>query len=691
MRTMTKAAFGAAALAALAATTALTAPGALTARAQDAAAAEVPLIPRKDIFGNPARTAPQISPDGSQIAFLAPKDGVMNVFVGPAGDIEAAKPVTDEKTRPIRQFMWALNGEQILYFNDDGGNENFLLFAADVKTGENKKLTPFEKTRVFMLNRSWDTPDVVAIGLNNRDASWHDVYTLNTRTGELTLVKENTEQWAGFTVDDDYKVRFGEKTTPDGGSVISKIGEDGSATEFAKIGLDDSQTTGLAGLTSDGKTLYMIDSRERNTAGLFGIDIATGEATLIGENPKADISGAVSDPVTGVVQAFSTNYIKDEIVAVDPAMQADIDFLNAQLPGQWGVSSQTKDNRKWIVVHDATVEPVEWVLYDRDAKTVTKLFSARPNLDDKTLAPMEGVEIKSRDGKTLVSYLTIPAGSDADGNGRPDKPVPMVLNVHGGPWARDTYGYDGEAQWLANRGYAVLQVNFRGSTGFGKDFINASNREWGGKMHEDLLDAVDWAIAEGVTTADKVAIYGGSYGGYATMVGMTMTPERFACGVNIVGVTNLNTFMNTIPPYWDAFRPQLYARVGDPTTEEGKAFLASRSPVNFADKITKPLLVAQGANDPRVNKDESDQIVAAAKKNGAEVTYVLYPDEGHGFARPMNRTSFYAISEAFLSECLGGRFEPVGEDFNGSTLQVLEGVDAVPGLKEALDAMPKPN
>ncbi len=297
---------------------------------------------------------------------------------------------------------------------------------------------------------------------------------------------------------------------------------------------------------------------------------------------------------------------------------------------------------------------------------------------------MQSLELKARDGLTLVSYLSLPPGSDANGDGVPDAPVPMVLNVHGGPWGRDGYGFDNEHQWLANRGYATLSVNFRGSTGFGKSFINASNKEWAGKMHDDLIDAVNWAVTNKVTTADKVAIYGGSYGGYATLVGVTFTPDTFACGVDIVGPSNLQTLLSTIPPYWKAFFEEFAMRVGDPRTEEGKKLLAERSPLTRVDAIKKPLLIGQGANDPRVKQAEADQIVNAMKAKNIPVTYVLYPDEGHGFARPANRTSFYAVAEGFLAQCLGGRYEPVGNDFKGSSLKVLEGAANVPGLVDAL-------
>lgn len=677
----------AALFAALAATSIFVPAAFVVARAQDGGA---PLIPRSEIFGNPDKTNPQISPDGKWIAYLAPKDGVLNVWVAPAGDIAAAKPVTNAAERPIRQYFWAANSAVILYLNDKGGDENFLLYSVDPATAENKLLTDFPNTRVVPFGGSESRPDEMVIGLNNRDPQWFDPYLLNTRTGTIAKIADNTESYDGYIVDDALNLRFASKTNSDGSTDVVKLDDKLAATPYTTIPFEDSQTTAPAGMSTDGKTLYFIESRNRDTIALTATDLETGETKVVAENPKADVQAAISDPVSGRPLAFSTHYLKTEWTAIDPSVQADIDFLNANLPGQWTLNSQSRDDTVWIVSNDPVTASVNFQLYDRTAKTLTKLFDVRPDLAGDTLAPMFGVEIKARDGLTLPSLLTLPAGADTNGDGKPESPVPMVLNVHGGPWAQDTYGYDGEAQWLANRGYAVLQVNYRGSTGYGKNFINAADGEWGGKMHDDLLDAVQWAIDQGVTTPEKVAIYGGSYGGYATMVGMTFTPTTFACGVDIVGVTNLNTFMNTIPPYWESARPMLYRRIGDPTTEEGRAFLASRSPVTHIGDIQRPLLVAQGANDPRVNKDESDQIVNAMKEKGLPVTYVLYPDEGHGFAKPANRTSFYAVSESFLSQCLGGRYQPVGEDFDGASLQVLEGAEHVPGLKEALDAMPKP-
>src|SRR6185312_6358672 len=387
-------------------------------------------------------------------------------------------------------------------------------------------------------------------------------------------------------------------------------------------------------------------------------------------------------------------YLTEELSPLTPAAAKDIEHLKAAVGPQFQVVSRTNDDGKWVVVVNDPVHVNTSYLYDRANGKVTKLFDHRPELANAPLRPMKSLEIPARDGLTRVAYLTLPPGSTPTGkaaqgeNGaswHPTKPVPLVLDVHGGPWARDSYGFNPEHQWLANRGYAVLSVNYRGSTGFGKNFINAGDREWAGKMHNDLLDAVEWAVREQIAIPDKVAIYGGSYGGYAALVGLTFTPDRFTCGVDIVGPSNLNTLIASIPPYWKAFYEDMTRRIGgDPHTDEGSKFLESRSPLTYVDRISRPLLIAQGANDPRVKQAESDQIVAAMNKKQLPVTYVLYPDEGHGFARPQNRLSFYAISEGFLAKCLGGRHEPIGNDFDGSSLQVREGAGVVPGLPEAL-------
>jgi dipeptidyl aminopeptidase/acylaminoacyl peptidase len=646
-------------------------------------AAQSDLIPRKHIFGNPTRTSATISPNGRQLAFLAPRDGVLNVWVAPVNAIDQAKPVTADTVRPIRSFFWSPDSTRILFVQDKGGNENWLLYGVELATGKQTTYTDFDKAQVRVVSVSPKVPDSILVGINNRDPRFHDVHRLDLATGRLTLVRENND-YVGFKADWDHNLVFGQRQLAGGAFAVDRLERDGKAKPWASIPVDDNLTTDLLSVTADGKTLYMIDSRGRNTGALVAIDLATDKPAVMGSSDKADTVGVITNPMTGVIEAYSVNYLKNEWTPIGDAIKDDIAFLNREAQGAWNVSSQSRDHRLWTVMVDRVSEPVTFYLYDRPAKKLTKLFTTRPELEGKQLASMHPIEIKARDGLTLVAYLSLPPATDADGNGRPDKPLPMVLNVHGGPWARDSFGYHSEFQWLANRGYAVLAVNYRGSSGFGKTFMNAANMEFAGKMHDDLVDAVNWAVKENVTTRDRVAIYGGSYGGYATLTGLTFTPDVFACGVDIVGPSNLITLIESFPAYWQPFlEGTWYKRVGDPRNDEGRKLLLSRSPITKVDQIKSPLLIAQGANDPRVTQKESDQIVAAMKAKSIPVTYVLYPDEGHGFARPENRTSFYAIGEGFLAKCLGGRQEAIGSDFAGSSLKVLDGLDFVPGLKEA--------
>jgi dipeptidyl aminopeptidase/acylaminoacyl peptidase len=648
--------------------------------------ADFPLIPRDDLFGNPTRAAGQISPDGKWLSWLAPRDGVLNIWLAPKNDPDAAKSVTASKDRPIRMYSWAGDSKSLLYIQDKAGDENFLLYRVDAESGAETTLTPFENTRVQLVGGSHKHKDKVLVGLNNRDPSAFDVHLLDVNTGELSEVFRNEQSFAGFMGDDNLDLRMAIKQNEEGGSDFFRIvGGEAETEPFATTGLEDSLSTSPAGYTSDGSILYWVDSRGRDRAALFAEDAATGERTLIAEHDKADVGGTMRDTKTGVVQAWSANYLRHEWHAIDPAIGASLDFLRETLPGDFSVMSRTEEDDVWIVGNDPLTAPSRTYIYDRKAGTLEKFYVTRPELEGAPLQPMHTREIRSRDGLVLPSFLTLPPGSDEDADGKPEAPVPMVLLVHGGPWARDAYGFNPLHQWLANRGYAVLSVNFRGSTGFGKHFVNASNLEWAGTMHDDLIDAVEWACREGIAQRDKVAIMGGSYGGYATLVGLTFTPEVFACGVDIVGPSNLETLLETIPPYWKPMVKQFHMRMGNPETEEGKALLIERSPLHKADKIVRPLLIAQGANDPRVKQSESDQIVEAMEKHRIPVTYVVFPDEGHGFARPENNIAFTAITENFLAECLGGRAEPIGDTLGKSTAEIRTGEDHVKGL-EALTA-----
>ena len=660
---------------------------ALAAQAAPSAAdriAGTELIARDALFGNPERANVQISPDGKYLSWVAAVDGVLNVWVAPADNPSQARAVTQDKARGIRSYFWSYQPDTLLYLRDSGGDEDFHLYAVDLKTGQAKDLTPFPKTTAQVAGVSPKHPGTILVGMNDRDAQWHDIYKVDLASGNRTLLEKNDAQIAGYIADADYTLKYAQRSRPDGGADVLRRGANGAWEKFDDIPFEDVLTTSPGGLTLDGKTLYFTDSRGRNTAALFAIDVASGTRTLVLEDARADVGGTLADPATGKVQAVSVDYLRDEWKVVDPAIRADLEKLEAIGPGDVSVNTRTLDDKTWIVAYSAAEAPLVYYRYDRGAGTLTKLFSARPKLEGKPLVPQWPVEIASRDNKTLVSYLTLPRSAYANNDGKADAPVPLVLLVHGGPWARDSYGYGGYNQWLANRGYAVLSVNFRGSTGFGKDFTNAGNGEWAGKMHDDLIDAVQWAVKQGVTTQDQVAIMGGSYGGYATLAGLTFTPDAFACGVDIVGPSNLNTLLSTVPPYWASFFEQLAKRMGDPRTDAGKKWLTERSPLTRADQIKKPLLIGQGANDPRVKQAESDQIVKAMQAKNIPVTYVLFPDEGHGFARPENNKAFNAVTEGFLAQCLGGRAEPIGKDFTGSSISVPVGADGVPGLAEAL-------
>lgn len=644
---------------------------------------QTPLIPRAALFGNPDKAAPKISPDGRRLAFLAPVDGVLNVWVGPVDDPAAARPLTRDTHRGIRIYFWAYTSQHILYLQDKDGDENWRVYAVDLESGKVRDLTPITGVQARIYGVSHKFPGEVLIGLNDRDPRLHDIHRVNLETGERQLLLTN-EGFVSFLIDDEFNVRFGMRFTPDGSNQLFQRTDAGDWKLFATIGHEDALTTGPAGFDKTGRVLYLIDSRGRNTAALTTIDLDSGQQTVVAEHPRVDVADLMIHPVEKKLEAVAFNHLRKQWRVLDESLKADLDYLRTVADGDLEVVSRTLDDRWWVVAYLLDDGPTRIYLYDRAGRKARFLFTNRKALEGLPLAKMHPLAIHSRDGLELVSYLTLPPASDPDGDGRPARPVPLVLFVHGGPWHRDSWGYNPMHQWLANRGYGVLSVNFRGSTGFGKQFINAADGEWAGKMHDDLIDAVNWAVGERIAEPGKIAIMGGSYGGYATLVGLTFTPEVFACGVDIVGPSNLVTLMQNAPPYWLPLMDVFKRRIGDHETEEGRAFLLRRSPLTHAERICRPLLIGQGANDPRVKQSESDQIVAALRKKNIPVTYVLFPDEGHGFARPENRLAFNAIAEAFLAAQLGGRFEPIGDDFEGSSVTVPVGAEYVPGLPAAL-------
>lgn len=628
----------------------------------------------------------KISPDGKQLSWTAPKDGVLNVYTAPIDKLDQAKPVTAETKRPVRMYMWAWDGKHILYQQHAGGDENFHVFRVDLADGNKvTDLTPGQKVRASIVAMDDAAPSTIAISINDRDPKFFDYYTLDLNTGKRAPLAMATDGYTRFVLDARMRPRIALKNKDDGTTELyvtdARPAKDGNHVWklFDTIPFEDATATSPVGIAPDGKSFYMTDSRISDTGALVSVDFATKKQVTIATNPKSEVSDQWLQAHTGKLQAVQFDYQKPTWTVIDKSIAGDLAALEKLTPGTFDVTSQTLGEKKLVVATHTEQKPNDYYLYDRATKKATFLFTARPELEKYKLAVMTPVEIPTRDGLTMVGYLTLPASLDP--GKKPAKPLPMVLWVHGGPWARDTWGPNPFHQLFADRGYAVLSVNYRGSTGFGKKFVNASNLQWGKKMHDDLLDAVQWAETQGYAAPHDTCIGGGSYGGYATLAGLTLTPDAFVCGVDLVGPSNLITLLSTIPPYWAPIVSLFHRRMGDPSTPEGKALLTSVSPLTYAEKITKPLLIGQGQNDPRVNVAESEQIVAAMKKHGLPVTYALFPDEGHGFARPENNIAFFGAAEAFLSAHLGGYYLPLEKsEIDASSMQIKSGADGIPGL-----------
>ena len=655
----------------------------LTNKPTEKSATAAPLIPRHILFGNPEKTGVTLSPEGSRIAYLAPVHNVLNVWVAKIGEINQARPVTLEKKRDVGGYWWSTDGDYILYMQDKNGDENFHLYAVNLVSGAIRDLTPFPKIQAQVIKTSLRHTNKILVGLNNRKPEWHDVYLLNIGTGKLTLVEENN-QFVGYVADEDLNLRVAEKPTNDGGMEVYVKNKAGKWQLYEKVPFEDALTTHFLGFDDSNVLAYRIDSQHRDKTALYEYNTDTGKKRLLASSTLSDIQNVLFHPTELAPQAVEYYYDKPVWQNLDQHLKEDIEYLRQNIFGHFVIADRTMADDKWLIQVYSDTRPSRFYLYERNPHTgkhlkLTFLFTTYKDLDKQSLAPMHFVKIKSRDGWSLVSYLTLPISlennhknSDNSTVGYiPSKPLPMVLLVHGGPWARDYWGLNRTAQWLANRGYAVLEVNYRGSTGFGKKFINAGNKEWAGKMHDDLIDAVNWAITEKIADPKKIAIMGGSYGGYAALVGLTFTPDIFACGVSIVGPSNLVTLLQSIPPYWRPMQVQFDERVGSIKNEKGKKFLLQRSPISYVDRINKPLLLLQGEHDPRVKKNEAEQIVASMKEKSIPVTYVLYHDEGHGFVRAANEISSKAIIEQFLAENLGGLAEPIGNDFSGADFSIV--------------------
>jgi dipeptidyl aminopeptidase/acylaminoacyl peptidase len=623
-----------------------------------------PLIDRELLFGNPEIAGGQISPDGKYLSFLKPWNGTLNIWVKKVSEpFSAARLLTTEAKRPVPGYGWTWDGKYVAYVKDNDGDENYNLYAVDpaaapapgAQAPPSRDLTGLKGVRVMQYSAPKNDPDTVYIGINDRDKAWHDLYKLKISTGEKTLVRKNTEKIAGWYFDLKGQLRMAVRTADNGDTEILRTDPNG----FTKIySCNVNESCGPHRLHKDGKRVYLESNQgdAMDLTALMLLDMATGKTELVESDPlkRADLGNVVFSEVTEELALTTYTDERTRRYFHDKTLESDYKWLEGKLPGkEIGFGSRTLDENLWLVSARSDTEPAETYLYDRKAKTLVLQYKLYEKLPRESLASMSVVKYKSSDGLEIPAFLTLPKGV-------PAKALPTLLIPHGGPWARDNWGYNPLAQFFANRGYAVLMPNFRGSTGYGKKFLNAGNGEWGRKMQDDLTWGVKYLVAEGIADPKRVGILGGSYGGYATLAGVAFTPDLYKAAVDIVGPSNLLTLLDAIPAYWEAGRKQMYARMADPGTPAGKAWMKERSPLNSADKIKTALMVVQGANDPRVNRREAEQLVIALRDRNFPVEYLMAPDEGHGFARPVNNSAMFMAAERFLAKYLDGRYQADG-------------------------------
>ena len=626
-----------------------------------AVAQQPALIDREIFFGNPEYAGAQISPDGKFISFIKPYKDTMNIWVkGVNEPFDAARPMTADTKRPVRSYFWSRDGKYILFVQDQGGDENFNVYTvnpadkpaagSDVPAARN--ITAGKGVRAIIQAVPMSDPDAIYVGLNERDPAWHDLYKIKISTGERTLISENKDRYQGMVFDNNDKMRLAVRSAQNGDTEILSIGDDGKATKIYSC--TTLETCSPLAFNKDNKRVYIQTNKgDLDLIELELLDVATGKTEKVESDPlgKVDLGGVNFSDISH--EMIATTYEDDRVRIYwkDKKYQKDYDLIKKRLGDrEISFNSSTADEKKFIIATFSDVDPGTVWLYDRKTGGLSTQYQVREKLDRKALSPMTSVKYKSSDGLEIQAYLTLPKGLAA-------KNLPVVIFPHGGPWGRDSWGYATFAQFLANRGYAVLQPNFRGSTGNGKKFLNAGNNEWGEKMQDDLTWGVKYLIDQGIADPKRVGIMGGSYGGYATLAGVAFTPDVYSAAVAIVAPSNLETLLQSIPPYWEAARTIFYERMGNPNTPEGLAQMKRQSPLYSADKIKTPLMVVQGANDPRVNKREADQIVIALRDRNYPVEYLVAPDEGHGFARPVNNSAMIAAAEKFLAKHLGGRYQ----------------------------------
>jgi dipeptidyl aminopeptidase/acylaminoacyl peptidase len=645
-----------------------------------------PQIARADLFGEPARHGAQLAPRGDRIAFLAPRDGVTNLWVVSIGAMDDARAVTDDRALGVRSFAWAYDNTTLIYALEEGPKGAARLYAIDTAAADAapRALTP-AGANAEIAGLSAADPGGVVVSLNQRDPNWPDLVRIELANARRTVLQRNTNTaairgFSQFILDKDNRIRLGVKSLADGSEEVFARDANGRWYSLLTIPFEDAPSSQPLALEADGRTFLMLDSTGRDRAALVRVDAYTAAKTVLGESARADVVDVWLDPATNAPEAFAAEYLRREWRAIDPDAQADLDYLDRQLTGEFTVTSRSADDARWIVVEEGPTTAARSYLYERgDAanRRLTQLFRHRPALDQAALQPMTPVEIEARDGLTLVSYLTLPIGSDANGDARPDAAVPLVLAPHGGPWQRDSYGFSALHQWLANRGYAVLSVNFRGSTGLGKAFLNAGNGQWGARMQDDLLDAAQWAVENGIAQPERIAIVGSGFGGYAALAGLAFTPDQFRCAAAYGAPANLTAMVDGAPGLQ---REELLLRVGDIRTAEGRSALRERSPLTRAAQMRRPLLLALGGRDAYASRAEFDQIAQSLRGRRIQLSSVVFPEEGREFVRPQNRLAYYSVLEHFLGNCLGGGVEPVGGAFEGATMTVYDGATIAPGL-----------
>jgi len=633
-----------------------------------------PIIDRELLFGDPEISGAQLSPDGEFIAFIKPWKDTRNVWVKKTGEpFSAARLMTTETARPVAGYVWSRDSKYILFVKDNAGDENFNVFAVDpnaaaapgAEAPASRDLTKLEGVRVMLFSAPKSQPDVVYIGLNDRDKSWHDLYKLQISTGERTLIRKNTDRIAGWIFDLAGNLRLAQRVQDSGDQEILRVDAGGFTPIFTCTVFESCD---VVQFQRDGRRAYIETNKgELDLMTLGLLDPATGAVEVVESDPegRVDLGSAWFSEATDELVETRYSDDRDRRYFRDPAFEADFRWLEEKFAGrEISVSSSTRDDARWLIGARGDTEPGETYLFDRKTRELKFQYRIREKLPRESLAPMQAVRYRSSDGLEIPGYLTLPKGLEP-------RNLPVLVMVHGGPWARDHWGYNPLAQFFANRGYAVFMPNFRGSTGFGKKFLNAGNAEWGVKMQDDITWGVKYLVEKGIADPTRVAIFGGSYGGYAALAGVAFTPDVYRAAVDIVGPSNLATLLDSLPPYWEAGRKIMYARMADPGTPAGKEWLKERSPLFSAEKIRTPLMVVQGANDPRVNRREAEQIVIALRDRGFAVEYLLAPDEGHGFAKPVNNLAMYMAVEKFLARHLNGRYQEGGSAESVARLQEI--------------------